>query len=57
MSDESQSNKPLELPSEQSPEPKLDQPIGETEDTGSPAENVGSPIEDDGREAGDLDEL
>ncbi len=58
---ESQPNQPLATPStEPDPEPldtKLDEPIGAISDDDTTAENVGSPIEDEGSKATDLDEL
>lgn len=62
MSDtQSQSNQPpLTSSSELDPEPldtKSDELIGETSKIGTQAENPGSPIEDDGSQAADLDEL
>lgn len=58
---ESQSNQPLEPPSsepeEDSPDAKLDQPIGETSDAGLKSENVGIPVEGESGKATDIDEL
>jgi len=57
---QSQSNQPLEPPSSESVlEPadvKPDKPIGENSDDAQ-AEDVGSPVEDEGSKATDLDEL
>jgi len=58
---ESQPNEPLEdrstsEPEQESPDAKADEPIGETSLIGTTAEEVGSPVDDEGK-ATDLDEL
>lgn len=58
---QSQPNQPLATPStEPDSEPldtKLDEPIGAISDNNTTAENIGSPIKDEGSKATDIDEL